>query len=44
MMLYAKRKFPKDFKVIFQNEFDKIGSVYNVIPLSPLEINGKRFS
>jgi hypothetical protein len=38
-----KRKFffSKDSKVIFQNEFNKMEGVYNVIPLSPLEVNGK---
>jgi hypothetical protein len=46
MTLYVKREFlfqfPKDFKVIFQNKFDKIEGVYNVIPLNLLQINGKK--
>ena len=37
----CKKKVFKGFKIIFQNEFDKIEGVYNVIPLSPLKINGK---
>jgi hypothetical protein len=42
--LCKKEKFILVSKVIFQNDFDKIEGVYNVLPLSPLEINGKMFS
>jgi hypothetical protein len=42
--LCKKEKFILVSKVIFQNDFDKIEGVYNVLPLSPLEINGKIFS